>query len=333
MHIDDQGRKRIVEYFKNTSADFKKKTHQNLLDLNPKMASESLVLTRQKDVEILIQSYDIDFCYSIITAVRTLFDKVKADRKIKYINKILDNCNLEYKDNTIVKKGAFGEIKRINTPKGLIARKTLFDRTKKRNLLHEIEIIMKIKQRCEYDNVRNISANIIRFDDFSFDMDFFDYDLEEYIFINKPQVHDRLFIVTQVFDIISRLSIYGILHRDIHPGNFLVDLSGTSPKVVIIDFGLSMEINNPSKLHDYSKVYGRSLYISPRQKSGLDKCNSKTELYSFGKIINFIMTGSPKDHSHLLNKLTKNMISYKYVDIVSFEQDKNQIFREASMQQ
>jgi tetratricopeptide (TPR) repeat protein len=67
----------------------------------------------------------------------------------------------------------------------------------------------------------------------------------------------------------------GILHRDIKPGNLLVDREGT---VKITDFGLARSAAEAS--HD-TVVKGTPFYMSPEQIQGL-KSDFRSDIYSFG---------------------------------------------------
>ena len=57
---------------------------------------------------------------------------------------------------------------------------------------------------------------------------------------NKLSENDFTHIITKVYNNLSKLYNYGIIHNDLHSNNFLVDISnGKDPLIKIIDYGLS----------------------------------------------------------------------------------------------
>jgi len=80
----------------------------------------------------------------------------------------------------------------------------------------------------------------------------------------------------------------GIIHRDIKPGNVLVNDEG---KARITDFGLVM-VTNVSRLTQEGLMVGTPNYMSPEQAySG--EVTTKADLYSFGAMLYEMVTGRP----------------------------------------
>jgi serine/threonine-protein kinase len=83
----------------------------------------------------------------------------------------------------------------------------------------------------------------------------------------------------------------GVVHRDVKPGNVLVDQHGL---VKVADFGIARAITATSDEHltQVGTVMGTATYFSPEQARG-DAVDPRSDLYSLGCVLYELVTGRP----------------------------------------
>jgi tetratricopeptide (TPR) repeat protein len=79
----------------------------------------------------------------------------------------------------------------------------------------------------------------------------------------------------------------GVIHRDIKPGNIMVDSSG---RPFIMDFGLARQIDSERSLGEY--ILGTPSYMSPEQAKG-GAVDARSDVYSLGATLYELLSDRP----------------------------------------
>ncbi|HEX4733610.1 MAG TPA: serine/threonine-protein kinase [Thermoleophilaceae bacterium] len=78
----------------------------------------------------------------------------------------------------------------------------------------------------------------------------------------------------------------GLVHRDVKPGNVLVD----NARSYLTDFGLTKRIASRTALTAAGRTVGTAAYLAPEQIRGQD-VDARTDIYAFGCVLYECMTG------------------------------------------
>ncbi len=106
----------------------------------------------------------------------------------------------------------------------------------------------------------------------------------------KPQMtlEAKVRVLIKVAEAVHIVHRAGMIHRDIKPGNIIIDLCG-EPRVM--DFGLAREVNSGTMLTSTGVAMGTPYYMPPEQASGdVRNLDSRTDVYALGAVLYHALT-------------------------------------------
>ena len=94
----------------------------------------------------------------------------------------------------------------------------------------------------------------------------------------------------QIADGLAAAHAQGLIHRDVKPGNILIDTS-VDHHVKITDFGLARTADDASMTQS-GMIAGTPLYMAPEQTLG-QKLDQRADLFSLGSVLYQMLSGRP----------------------------------------
>ena len=115
-------------------------------------------------------------------------------------------------------------------------------------------------------------------------------------------------LILQICDALNHAHKRDITHRDLKPGNVMIEKTHRGEEVVkIVDFGLAKMGEGSERLTRAGELWGSSFYMSPEQCNGAES-DGRSDIYSFGILIYQMITGKvPFRGSGFMETVSKQM--------------------------
>lgn len=108
----------------------------------------------------------------------------------------------------------------------------------------------------------------------------------------------------------------GLVHRDIKPSNLFV--TKQTGQIKILDMGLALlaQAEKPAALTFNGQCFGTPDYMAPEQWSDAHTCDARSDLYSLGCTLYFLLVGRPPYHSET-HRSTANKMKGHMLDAIN----------------
>jgi tetratricopeptide (TPR) repeat protein len=108
----------------------------------------------------------------------------------------------------------------------------------------------------------------------------------------EPLAPDRAAeIARDVAEGLTHAHAQGLLHRDLKPGNVLVE--SKTGRALITDFGLARDVRTEAALTVEGSLLGTPEYMAPEQAHGAENTTEQSDVYALGGTLYQMLTGLP----------------------------------------
>src|SRR5438034_5871627 len=115
--------------------------------------------------------------------------------------------------------------------------------------------------------------------------------LDEIVRREQMPIRQGAELIAKVARTVHYAHEHGILHRDIKPGNILLDANGEPH---LTDFGLARLVESESTITQTMEVLGTPSYMASEQAVGNNASISRaTDVYGIGAVLYQLLTGHP----------------------------------------
>lgn len=251
----------------------------------------------------------------------------KRNKIIQYLNEELISeeykivkINDEYcfvkedEDLVFIGEGGFATVYKRKS-NGLIVKKL------KDDFLVDVGVKSRFKREYELTKSLNDIDGVIKVYDFDsssyyYTMECADKTLQSYIESTELSEIKKIELIIKILEIMELVHKKDIIHRDLSPQNILV----INNEIKISDFGLGKDLNvvtSHQTMHTNS--LGQYRYCAPEQFMMLKDGDKRSDVFSLGRIINFILTNDCANNRHFLRSVTEKATNsdsiFRYSDV------------------
>lgn len=225
---------------------------------------------------------------------------------------IFELTNLD-EDLELIGEGGFANVY-YQRSTGLVIkqlkRENLLESSSKHRFKREYEITKSLKSIDGIIEVYDFNES-----DYFYVMEKCDYTLFDFLSSTPLSIETKEVIIKQILTIISQVHKRNVIHRDLSSNNIFVKGS----EIKVADFGLGKDFDfvfsHQTKSTDQ---LGQVQYCPPEQLMRLGKTDKYSDVFSLGRLINFILTNNPNDKNHkyklLVEKATSAEPLNRYID-------------------
>jgi serine/threonine-protein kinase len=109
----------------------------------------------------------------------------------------------------------------------------------------------------------------------------------------EMSVEERIHVLKMTAEGVQAAHESGLIHRDLKPGNILVEKTAEGLQPYVLDFGLAHDLQSPGVTRT-GTIVGSPYYMSPEQVRGaVRSLDRRTDVYSLGVILYELLCGHP----------------------------------------
>ncbi|TQS74287.1 protein kinase [Ornithinibacillus gellani] len=287
----------IYDYF-SSEGDFQFNDTELLTDQFGNVKEEKRIKLVENIINILeLSSFDKNTSGNIVDKVVKFLER----NGIMVIN--TENTPIELSSDNKIDEGSYCNI--------LFVEKNVL--RKELNKSHKDDTNLQKRMKYEFENMQKLKdcpqiLNVYSFDPttHSYLMERADINLYEYL---RKEVdisfQQRLKIIFDVLEGMKYAHDHSIIHRDLHLGNVLK----IGNDFVISDFGLSKDESIERSLKSSATEKNNHIFIDPLAIGDFTKLDKKSDIYSLGKMIDYVFTLGANNTEHLLTFIVEKCTS------------------------
>ncbi len=230
----------------------------------------------------------------------TVITNVLGRDTVKVI--VPDNGPIFIRPDDILDSGSYCDVVRVRDG---ILRKELRESYKSDPKLQR-------RMRYEYENMTKLSGCPQILSVFDYDEDTHSYHMEQAdmnlaMYLQGEidlSFEERLKIVMDILYGMSFAHSHSIIHRDLHLGNVLK----FGNDYVICDFGLSKDLSIVRSMKSSYTQKNNHLFVDPLALTDFTLLDQKSDIYSIGKMIDYIFTYNASSSNHRLKTIVERCI-------------------------